>query len=87
MPKHVKVFNKGIRPVVFKRDRTGVDAIHPGKFKTFNSKVGNAIIDKFKDACSENDYEKHLKEVAKKQENDQKKTASETKKKTKSTSK
>ncbi len=83
MSKPVKVYNKGTRPVVFKRDRTGTDAIHPGKFLTFNSKKAKVIIDKFKDACSEKDYEKHLEEVAKKQADIKKKAASETKKKAK----
>lgn len=80
MSKPIKVFNKGTRPVVFKRDRTGIEAIHPGKFKTFNGKVAEDIIKKFIDACSEGDYKKHLKEVAKKQEADQKEVAIEEKK-------
>lgn len=83
MPNPIKVYNKGIRPAVYKRDRISTEAIHPGKFKTFNAKVGNSIIEKFKDACSEEDYEKHLKEVAKKQKDDQKKTENEAKKKAK----
>ncbi len=87
MPKPVKVYNKGIRPVVFKRDLTGTDAIHPGKFLTFNAKIAEAVIAKFENACSEADYEKHLKEVAKKQEDDQKEAASEAEKETKSKSK
>lgn len=65
MSKPVKVYNKGTRPVVFKRDRTGVDAIHPGKFLTFNAKIAAAVINKFEDACSEEDYKKHLVEVIK----------------------
>lgn len=83
MSKSVKVYNKGTRPVVFKRDRTRVDAIHPGKFKTFNAKTALGIIDKFKDACSRVDYEEHLKEVAKKQKDDQKKAEVKAKKETK----
>jgi hypothetical protein len=66
----------------------GNDAIHPLKFKTFNSKAGTAIIAKFKDACSEDDFKKfiaekaeqikeenkkHLKEVVKKKEDQAKK--------------
>lgn len=80
MSKPVKVFNKGTRPVVFKRGRMGVDAIHPRKFKTFNGKVAKGIIEKYKHACSEGDYKKHLDELAKKQAEDQKKAAIEAKK-------
>ena len=86
MPKPVKVYNKGTRPVVYKRDRTGVDAIHPGKFLVFDPEKAKVIIDKFKDACSEKDYEKHLEEMAKKQADIKKKTESEAKKETKSKS-
>lgn len=87
MSKPVKVFNKGTRPVVFKRDRTGVDAIHPGKFLTFDPEKAKVIIGKFKDACSGEDYEKHLKEVAKKQADDQKKAAIKATEKVETTSK
>ena len=87
MPKPVKVYNKGTRPVVFKRDRTGVDAIHPGKFLTFNAKLAEAIIAKYENACSEVDYEKHLEEVAKEQADIKTETASKTKKETKVKSK
>lgn len=86
MSKPVKVYNKGTRPVVFKRDRTGTDAIHPGKFLTFNAKIAAAVIGKFKDACTKEDYEKHLKEVAKKQADVKKEAAIEAKKETKTTS-
>ena len=87
MSKPVKVYNKGTRPVVFKRDRTGVDAIHPGKFLLFDSKKAEEVIKNFKDACSESDYEKHCKEVAKKQADIKEKAESEAQKETKSTSK
>ena len=87
MPKPVKVYNKGIRPVVFKRDRTGIDAIHPGKFLTFNAKKANAIIAKFEHACIKEDYEKHLKEVAERQANVETETANKAKKETKAKSK
>ena len=87
MSKPVKVFNKGMRPVVFKRDRTGTDAIHPGKFLTFASEKSKGIIDKFEDACSESDYEKHCQEVAKKQAEIKKEAESKAKKKTESKSK
>lgn len=86
MSKPVKVFNKGVRPVVFKRDRTGTDAIHPGKFLTFEAEKAKVIIEKFDNACSEADYAKHCEEVAKKQAEIQKKAESEAKKETKSKS-
>ena len=83
MAKPVKVYNKGKRPIVFKRDRTGVDAIHPGKFLTFDPDRAEGVIEKFEDACSEKDYEKHLKEMAEREEGVEKKTTGEKKKKTK----
>lgn len=86
MSKPVKVYNKGTRPVVFKRDRTGVDAIHPGKFLTFNAKIAKAVINKFEDACTKEDYEKHLEKVAKKQADIKKEAESAAKKETKTTS-
>ena len=61
-----RVYNKGIRPIVFKRDRTGVDCIHPGKFLNFNPEVAKKIIAKYENACSEEDYAKHLKALSKK---------------------
>jgi len=63
MPKPIKVFNKGIRPIVFRRTRNGIEVIHPGKFLTFNQKIGEAIIQKHENACSEDDYKKHLVEM------------------------
>ena len=85
MSKPVKVYNKGRRPIVFKRDLTGTDAIHPGKFLLFDPDRANGIMKKFEHACSEADYEKHLKEVAKKQAEDAKEAEIEAKKKTKAT--
>lgn len=79
MSKSVKVYNKGTRPVVFKRDRTGVDAIHPGKYLWFDPENAKAITDKYKDACSEKDYTKLLEE----KEKDRKKAEAEAKKKAK----
>ena len=86
MSKPVKVYNIGKRPVVFKRDLTGTDAIHPGKFLLFDPEKAKAIIKKFENACSEADYKKHCEEVAKKQAEIKKKAESEAKKKTKITS-
>ncbi len=86
MSKPVKVYNRGTRPIVFKRDRTGVDAIQPQKFLMFGPEKAKVTIEEFKDACSEVDYEKHLKEVAKKQADIKKEAAGEAKKETKTTS-
>lgn len=54
----VKVYNKGTRPIVWKRDRMGVEAIHPGKSDLFSKEKAEVIIKKFEDACSESDYKK-----------------------------
>ncbi len=83
MSKPEKVYNKGTRPIVFKHDLTGTDAIQPGKFLTFEKDKADALIKKHETACSEVDYEKHLQEVAKKQAEITKKAESDAKKKTK----
>ena len=83
MSKPVKVFNKGKRPVVFKRDRTGTDAIHPGKFLLFDPEKAKDIIKKFNDACSEEDFDKILEEASKTREEDRKKAKEESLKKAK----
>lgn len=56
MSKPVKVHNKGIRPIVFKRDLTGTDAIQPGKFLTFEKDTAEAIIKKHENACTEEQF-------------------------------
>ena len=58
MPLLTKVYNKGIRPIVWYRTRTSVKAIHPGKFDVFGKKQAEEIIKKFPDAVSEEDYKK-----------------------------
>ncbi len=58
MPLLTKVYNKGIRPIVWHRTRTDVKAIHPGKFDVFGREHAEAIIKKFPDAVSEADYKK-----------------------------
>lgn len=83
MSKLVKVYNKGIKPVVFKRDLTGVDAIHPGKFMTFEAEKAAGIIKDHKDACSEEDFKKHQEEVKKAAAEAKKKAEAEAKKKAK----
>jgi hypothetical protein len=81
----IKVFNKGTRPVVFQRDRTGVKAIHPGKFLLFDPDKAKVIISKFDDACSKGDYAKHLTDLekAREKEREKSKAEAETKKKDK----
>lgn len=79
----VKVYNKGVRPIVFKRDLTGVDCIHPGKCLTFNPKIAEKIIAKFENACSEEDYAKHLQELAERKAKEEKEAKSQAKEKTK----
>ena len=53
-----KVYNKGIRPIVYLRTLRGVRCIHPGKFDSFSEKRADEIIKKFDDAVSEKDYKK-----------------------------
>lgn len=60
MSKPVKVYNKGKRPIVYKRNRTGVDAIHPGKFLVFAPSIAKTIIEKYENACTAEDYKKHI---------------------------
>jgi len=79
MSKPVKVYNKGVRPVVFKRNRTGVDAIQPRKFLIFDKEQAAEIIKTHENACSEADYKKHLEAEAKKAESARKKAESEAK--------
>lgn len=62
MSEPVKVYNKGTRPIVWKRDRKGVEAIHPNKCDLFSKEKAAEIINKFDDACSESDYKKVVKE-------------------------
>lgn len=54
----IKVYNKGVKPIVWKRDLRGTEAIHPRKFGYFGEKEGKDIIGKFPDAVSEADYKK-----------------------------
>lgn len=86
MSKPEKVYNKGTRPIVFKHDLTGTDAIQPGKFIPFEKDKATALIKKHENACSEVDYEKRLKEVAEKQAEIKKKAEIEAEKKTKTKS-
>ena len=83
MSKPVKVYNKGTRPIVFKRDLTGTDAIHPRKFSLFIPEVAEFVLEKFEDACSEEDYKKILEAESKKKEEARKKSEAEAKKKAK----
>ena len=58
MAKPVKVYNKGTRPIVWKRSRKGTEAIHPNKFDIFSPEKADEIIKKFDDACSESEFKK-----------------------------
>lgn len=62
----VKVYNKGVKPIVWKRDLKGTEAIHPRKFDLFSDKKAKELIEKFTDAVSEEDYKKHVDEQNKK---------------------
>lgn len=54
----VKVYNKGVKPVVWKSTLRGREAIHPGKYDLFSAPLAAEIIDKFDDAVSESDWKK-----------------------------
>ena len=58
MSKQIRVYNKGIRPIVYNRERGTVEAIHPNKFLVFSEETATAIIEKFSDACTQEDFEK-----------------------------
>lgn len=52
----VKVYNKGIRPIVWKSTLKGREAIHPGKYDVFSKEFADQIIEKFDDAVNEADF-------------------------------
>lgn len=63
-----RVYNKGVRPLVWKRNRKdGSYVIHPGKFDVFSEAKAKEILSKFKYACSEEEF-KSLQKSAKKVE-------------------
>ncbi len=66
----MKIYNKGIRPIVYKQDLTGTEVIQPGKFVefSFGKKEAQEFIDKFENACNKDDYKKHLEELKNKAE-------------------
>lgn len=68
MSKPVKVYNKGTRPIVFERNRTVAKAIHPGKYVIFEPEVASGIVEKFENACTEEEFEKLKKDEAEKKE-------------------
>lgn len=66
MSKPVRVYNKGTRPIVWKRNRTGTETIHPNKFDIFSAEKAEEIIKKFDNACSESEFKKVVAEREKK---------------------
>lgn len=52
----VKVYNKGDRPIVFKRTRSGREVIHPGKYDLFSNEKAEEIMNKFPNAISEEEF-------------------------------
>lgn len=58
MAKPVKVYNKGTRPIVWRRNRKGTETIHPNKFDIFSEEKADEIIKKFDNACSESEFKK-----------------------------
>lgn len=53
----VKVYNKGLKPIVWKRGLKGIEAIHPRKYSLFGKEKAEEIIKKFDDAVSEKEWE------------------------------
>ena len=68
----IKVYNKGVRPIVWERSLKGTFAIHPFKFDVFSDKKAKEIIEKFEDAVTEADYKSYTEEKAKESEADKK---------------
>lgn len=62
----MKIYNKGTRPIVYKQDLTGTEVIHPNKFAEFPEKRAKEIIEKYEDACSEQEFKKHLQDLKRK---------------------
>lgn len=54
----VKVYNKGKRPIVWRRTRMGAYVIHPGKYDLFGKEKAREIINSFENAVSEEDYKR-----------------------------
>ena len=53
-----KVYNKGIRPIVYFRMGNDVKVIHPKKYGEFFAEISKGMIAKFPDAVSEKDFKK-----------------------------
>ena len=54
----IKVYNKGVKPIVWKSTLRGRKVIHPGKCGLFSPPLAAEIIAKFDDAVSESDFKK-----------------------------
>ena len=78
-----KVYNKGIRPIVYLRTLRGVKCIHPGKFDLFSKIRADEIIKKFPDACSGKDWNTVLETRKREAEEARKKAKAEADKKKK----
>lgn len=52
----MKIFNSGIKPIVYNRSFDGVQCIHPNKYLTFPDDEGKKLIAKFEKAVSEEDF-------------------------------
>lgn len=59
-----KVYNKGKRPIVWKRGRQGTYAIHPGKFDMFGEDIAKKMIATHENACSEDEWKSILQKKA-----------------------
>jgi len=63
----MKVFNKGIKPLIYSRTFDGPQVIHPNKHLVFGDDEGKKLIGKFENAVSEKDF-KDIQEDKKKAE-------------------
>ena len=52
----MKVYNKSLLPIVWRRDHRGTMAIQPGKFNEISENRAEDIIKRFPGACSEEDF-------------------------------
>lgn len=53
----MRVFNKGVKPIVYSRGYGGNLVIQPKKFIVFGDDEAKKVIAKFEDAISEKDFE------------------------------
>ena len=65
----MRVYNLGVKPIIYERNNTGVKVLHPRKSALIPEKKAKEIIKKYDNLYSEADYYKKIKE-SKKQSSD-----------------